>query len=393
MRVLWISSLAWKKDEYLFPVNGPGAVSGSLFQQSIIEGLESLGVEIDIVMDYPYADRKKHTAMAYLHRDQADDLVIPSNPLPYINHITKSIHIASAVRRKINKKKYDLVIAYLVHTPYLQGIKRAKRMAPSIKTILICPDLPDMMDLSLHEKPIKQLLKRMDGTILCGLYRYVDAYILFTEYMQERLPIEKKPYLVLEGVASIDDLDIKPVARQKAIMHAGTLHKNIGIEETLSAMQLLPDEDIELWILGDGELRGVIQQAQKKDNRIKFFGFVDRTMLFEYEKKAAVLISARNPEDRYTRYSFPSKTFEYLYSGTPFLTTQLVGTPKEYDEYCYRLSDNTPESIAAGIQRILQETAASQTEKMNQARQFVEAKKNKYVQAKRLKDFVESILG
>lgn len=56
MKILWISSLAWKHNsEYSYPVNGAGAVSGSLFQQSMIEGLEELGHAVDIISDYPYA--------------------------------------------------------------------------------------------------------------------------------------------------------------------------------------------------------------------------------------------------------------------------------------------------------------------------------------------------
>lgn len=54
MKILWISSLAWKHNsEYSYPVNGAGAVSGSLFQQSMIEGLEELGHAVDIISDYP----------------------------------------------------------------------------------------------------------------------------------------------------------------------------------------------------------------------------------------------------------------------------------------------------------------------------------------------------
>ena len=43
MRILWISSIAWETENgYEYPTNGPGAVSGSIFQQSMIKGLEDL---------------------------------------------------------------------------------------------------------------------------------------------------------------------------------------------------------------------------------------------------------------------------------------------------------------------------------------------------------------
>ena len=52
-------------------------------------------------------------------------------------------------------------------------------------------------------------------------------------------------------------------------------------------------------------------------------------------KEAKLLINLRNPEDKYTKYSFPSKTFEYMVSGTPFFTTKLEGIPSEYYNYLY----------------------------------------------------------
>ncbi len=52
-------------------------------------------------------------------------------------------------------------------------------------------------------------------------------------------------------------------------------------------------------------------------------------------------------------YSFPSKTFEYMVSGTPFLTTRLKGIPQEYDKYIYSINDSDINLIKKEIETIL----------------------------------------
>lgn len=387
MRVLWVSSIAWKtKDGYDYPVNGPGAVSGSIFQQSMITGLEEAGVEVDLLIDYPYSGLRFSGGRSFSHREKSTDRIIPSCNIPYFSIPFKCFFIQREIRKMMKSNQYDYVIAYLIHSPFLEGIKAAKKIDDHIKSVLICPDLPDMMDMSLRNKKIKKLFKEIDYKRINKLYDYVDSFVLFSELMKEKLPVEEKPWTVIEGIATVDTLDLTCEKKSKAMMYAGTLHKNIGIENIIASLQYLP-ADLEFWIFGDGELKEEIIKLAQEDERIKFFGFMPREEVFAYEKRAAVLINARNPEDSFTRYSFPSKTFEYLYSGTPFVTTKLTGVPEEYNDYLYLLSDNDPRTIADKVLEVLNTDRDVTEDQAQKARDFIK-NKGRRKQAEKLFDFI-----
>lgn len=390
MKILWVSSIAWKSQTgYPYPVNGAGAVSGSLFQQAMIEGLEKLGHTVDIVSDYPYAaGANLHRQIQWAHNDFASDIAVKTCGMPYFSLFYKAYSCKKAVKQKVKMSEYDLAVAYLVHQPYMNAIAYAKKINRRIKTVLICPDLPDMMDMSLSHKKIKTFLKKLDKKRIDHLYAKMDGFVLFAEPMLEKINIGDSKYTVIEGVASIEDLDASPVDKENFIMYAGTLHKNIGIENIISSLDYMDDAEIKLKIYGTGELEKYIKEKAGENSRIVFGGFVDRKTLFEEEKKALALINARNPSDAYTKYSFPSKTFEYLYSGTPFVTTRLKGVPKEYTKYLFEIEDNVPQFIAFEINKICRMSKEEIIACGCKARRFVVQKKTKEEQAKKLSDFL-----
>lgn len=386
MKILWISSIAWKDSAgYPYPVNGAGAVSGSLFQQSMIEGLEELGHSVDIVADYPYAIgcniRKQ---IQWSHNNVALDTAIKTIDIPYLSLFYKACMLKKIVKQKVMATKYDFAVAYLIHQPYMKAIAYAKQINKQIKTILICPDLPDMMDMSLSSKKFKSFLKKIDQKRINRLYKKMDGFVLFTELMREKIDIGSAMYTVIEGVASVDDLDVSPVKKERFILYAGTLHRNIGIENLIDSLEYVNDKEVKLKIYGTGELEEYIMNKAVQNSRIVYGGFIDRKELFEEQKKAIALVNARNPKDAYTKYSFPSKTFEYLYSGTPFITTKLMGVPNEYSQYLYETEDDQPKSIAKIINQIDFWDVKKQEEHATLVREYVISEKSKLPQAKKL---------
>lgn len=393
MRILWISSIAWKiNGEYPYPVNGAGAVSGSLFQQSMIEGLEKIGHTVDIISDYPYAGGYNiHNQISWSHNGVSSDISVKTIDIPYLSLLYKADVLKKAVRDKVNNNDYDLAVAYLIHQPYMKAAAYAKQLNSRIKTVLICPDLPDMMDMSLSQKKIKAALKKIDKKRIDKLYKKMDGFVLFAEPMFEKINIGNSKYTVIEGVASVDDLDLTQVEKEPFIMYAGTLHKNIGIENIIESLNYIDDKSVKLKIYGTGELETYIKNKAEQNSRIIYGGFIDRKSLFEEEKRAIALVNARNPKDAYTRYSFPSKTFEYLYSGTPFVTTKLAGIPKEYSKYMYETEDNQAKSIANVINQILESDNEYINKKGQKARGFIEQKKPS-VQAEKMSVFLDDLI-
>lgn len=392
MKAIWISCLAWQKDgKYRYKPNNPGGISGSIFQQSLIEGMEQSGASVDILSDYPATDKKYVKSFYWSHNNNSKNTTITSLNIPIISIPIKAILLCKEILKYNKKNEYDYAIGYLMHTPYLLGICLLKKLNKNIKAVLVCPDLPQYMDMSLDDKIIKNILKKIDYIIIERLLKYIDGFVLFSKEMNKEININNKSSIVIEGVYSSLGLDLANIKKSHAIMHAGTLHKNIGIEEIIEAFKLIKDEKLELWFFGDGELREYIKNQSKIDNRIKFFGFRDREEVFEYEKRATLLINARNPDDEYTKFSFPSKTFEYMVSGTPFLTTKLDGIPEEYYRFLYTMESNRPNVISKHIMEVLN-TSFEERERLGlRARSFVLNYKNKKIQGEKMNKFLSSL--
>ncbi|MDY0292929.1 MAG: hypothetical protein RBR02_11415, partial [Desulfuromonadaceae bacterium] len=70
--------------------------------------------------------------------------------------------------------------------------------------------------------------------------------------------------------------------------------------------------------------------------------------VIDAELDASLLVNPRPTEGEYTKYSFPSKTLEYMVSGTPVLTAELPGIPLEYYDYLWFFEEN-----GSGLERAL----------------------------------------
>ena len=384
--ILWIGGIAWlKEDNTYFPeATYPGIVSSSAFQQAIIEGLESQNNNVRILTD---CVRSSGIRLEWSHNGKSQDVRVAGNGNRFLRIPKKTIELFKEIRRGKILNDINCVFAYEMHLPYLFCLNKIKKTNPKIKAVLICPDLNIYMDLDAKKKPIKTILKKVENIVAKRLLKRVDGYVLFTEQMKERFSEFKKPYTVVEGVYR-NKYPLTKITKKHFIMHAGSLHYNIGIEELISAFEQIPNPTEELWFFGSGVMDGYIKEKAKKNQRIKHMGFVDPQQLFEYEQQATLLVNVRDPKEEYTKYSFPSKTFEYMVSGTPYLSTDLSGIPEEYKQYMFLIEDNKPETIKRGILNVLALTTQERNEFGEKARNFILKEKNKFVQSHKIIDFI-----
>lgn len=384
--ILWICGIAWMRDDntYFPEATYPGIVSGSAFQQAIIEGLEEQTSNVRILSDCDMSSGKR---LEWSHNGKSHDIRVAGNGNRFLRIPTKIIKLYNEIKNGNILNDIDYVLAYEMHLPYLFCLKKIKKINPQIKTVLICPDLSIHMDLDVKKRPLKFFMKKIENIVARRLLKSVDGYILFTEQMQEYFSKFNKPYTVVEGVYR-DKYPLTPTKKEHFIMHAGSLHYNIGIEELISAFEKISDQTEELWFFGSGAMDEYIKEKAKNNKRIKHMGFVDPQLLFEYEKQATLLVNVRDPKAEYTKYSFPSKTFEYMASGTPFLTTELPGIPLEYKDHLFIIESNSVDEIKDGIDRVL---ALSEQERQKfgaDAQTFVLTQKNKFIQSKKFSDFL-----
>lgn len=290
---------------------------------------------------------------------------------------------------KNRKKKNKIVLTSFNYPTLSLGIYIITNMF-NIKRANMFPDLSQDTMSQIRQKNmiwLKRVILPFYKKLIYKIDTSYDYYILFTKAMNKKVNPKNKPYLTIEGIYQ-DNLNLSIEKKERAIMYAGTLSAEYGLKMLLDAFKEIRDDGVQLWLFGNGDMNGYIEQASNIDRRIKYFGFKPREEVFKYEKKATLLINMRNPNDEYTKYSFPSKTFEYMVSGTPFLTTWLEGIPEEYYNYLYVIKEYNVDNIRKKIEEILRLPQNELNDFGNRARKFILENKNNTIQTNRIYNFL-----
>ena len=306
----------------------------------------------------------------------------------------KSFEISSkyAIEKwiKENEDEDKAILIYSIFEPIAKSVIKCARKY-NIPCFAIVADLPrDMYNVGRIGR-IKKILSDVYVKCTQKIQGLFDGYIYLSEPMKEVIN-PTAPYIVMEGVADISNVSephIDEKYNKRVIMYAGTLIKLFGLDKLIEAFEQIENDELELWIFGSGEYAEEIKQHSQKDKRIKFLGRKRREEILEYEKKATLLVNVRNCNDEFTKYSFPSKTIEYMLSGTPVLTTELPGIPGEYFDYVFSIKDNNVETIKDKLSEILSQDDEQLIAIGKRAQEFIIENKSGYKQAKKIIDFIE----
>lgn len=290
---------------------------------------------------------------------------------------------------KTDKKR--VLIVYSATASFLRAVKKVKEAYSDILVCDIIADLPAMTNLSsnkslLLKAYIEQSARRSKEALDC-----VDCFVLLTKQMANYLEIDK-PFCIMEGISSLESNSITyQTQNKKTIIYTGTLHKKFGIINLVAAFQQIKKRNYELVICGVGDSEDTIIAAAQKDDRIHFLGKLPREQILELQKKATVLVNPRQNNEEFTKYSFPSKTMEYLSSGIPVIAYKLDGIPDEYDEYLQYVEDDTIDGLKNKLIELC-EMPYEQWQKIgNAGRSFVLKEKNSKIQVKKIVDLINSL--
>lgn len=291
---------------------------------------------------------------------------------------------------KKNKDEKKAILIYSIYEPVAKSIVECAKEY-NVPCFAIVSDLPaDMYRLAKIGK-IKKKLSEIYVRNVRKIQGSFDGYIYLTEQMKDVIN-KSAPYIVVEGIADLSDINsrIKEKADTKYIMYAGTLNRLFGVGNLIEAFEgLKNNDDVELWLFGTGDYTEEIKKRAAENEKIKYFGRRTREEILEYEKKAFLLVNVRSCREEFTQFSFPSKTIEYMLSGTPMLTTKLKGIPEEYFKYVFVIEDNSPEEIQKKLEEIIGTDRDELCTMGQKAQNFIKENKNGAVQAKKIMDFIE----
>ena len=305
---------------------------------------------------------------------------IPS--LSSIQEVKK--HVRQWLRDTEGEERVVLTYAtnFILLSPFLYGKK-------NVKVITICSEIPQYRILTGGK--LKRWLKK---TVNTKLNNRMDGYVFFSEHMNEKTNPHNKPYIVVEGLPDIripEEQINGDVSRREQIFYAGYLIPENGIKTLLDAFIQMQHTNVDLILCGSGNMTEVLQEYTKKCARIKYMGSLPNNEILSMEREATLLINPRKADHLLTRYSFPSKTFEYFTSGTPAVLTKLEGIPDEYYQYCYTCDSTDAETLARDLDAVLDIPFETRLQKAQAAFRFVKENKSAAKQTERIVNFLKEI--
>ena len=318
---------------------------------------------------------------------------IPTINLPVLKMISQAISSKKMIKAWLKKQESPedvCILTYSIYAPVAKNILRFGKKY-QCKTVAFVPDLPE------HMYAAKRGLQGIGAKLYYRLVKKIqsdfDGYIYLTEEMKNRISSEK-PYIVVEGLAD-ESLFVSADKESNTenlpvIMYAGTLSKRYGIAELVEAFRQT-NLNAQLHIYGFGDFVPELKKNIQADARIQYKGRVSREDILEKEREAALLVNVRNPKDDFTAYSFPSKTIEYMSSGTPLLTSRLPGIPQAYFDYCYSIPGNDVAEIKSALETIMGYSDEVRRDMGQRARAYIYGNKTAFRQSERVLDFIEHI--
>lgn len=283
--------------------------------------------------------------------------------IPFINiTILKQITISLYVfyfslrwyfQNKGNEKQ--IIIFSFLYLPFLIAVSPLKLLR-NFYIISFVPDLPEFeFSYTKNKFSLKDIFVPFYIYLSNKILHIADFYVFITKFMKDRFG--NQPYHIIEGFTDVNTSfkNNTNTSEKKAIMYAGSLFKKFGVGLLLEAFHEI-NGDYELWLFGKGDMEKEIESYSQKDPRIVYWGNRPNQEILEFEKKAKLLVNPRFTKNEFTKYSFPSKLMEYMSSGTPVLTTRLLGIPDDYFDKMFYIEKETTKGLKQSLLCCLSKT-------------------------------------
>lgn len=392
MKIIYLTSICLPHEELEILRKSKCGLQNSIIQLQTryLEGFIDNKYDVEVINYLPIGSYpKNYKDLVIKNNNWKKEIKIAGYSLGFVNiDIVKQLILTIKTYYRLRKicrlynDKKIIIIMYDLLIPYIIAVRRIKKKFPNIITSSIVADLPGRFGYNKFEYSLKGYLKKYLSNYQMEEISRLDFFCLLTDYMKVPLKIKKNNFVVIEGIVN-EDITYTNLVNNHILLYAGALSKSYNIDVLIKAFSLIDDTQYQLWICGSGNYEDDIRRASSIDRRIKYFNYVTIHETYELEQRTTILINPRQNIGNYTKYSFPSKTLEYLASGRPMIGYHLDGMPKEYYKYIISPLDNSIEEL----KKTIIEVANYSTEKLTkiglEGRNFVIKNKNHINQSKK----------
>lgn len=362
--------------------------ASNTFQRALLAGFSENKCRVHVLSAPPMPSFPKY-CLFYKHINISENLgdtitgsTMSFLNLPLIRLISKFISLSYNLVKNLNTG--DNVLIYEVTSWQLLA---AVLFASKNKKYLLVPDLPEFM--SSNDSRLYLFLKRIDRILIDYAIKRINGFILLSEPMADYLNVGNRPFVILEGIynpqtPSQNEIIVKE-ENSKIVLYSGKIEERFGLRELLEAFTMIEGEEYKLWLCGNGDV-SMINEYVRKDNRINFWGSLPREQVLQMQRRANLLVNPRHSNEDFTKYSFPSKTMEYMASGTPTVMCKLSSIPEEYHQFLFFFDDESVNGMSNRIKELLDLPQEYMFSFGKQASDFIFKNKNSYHQTRKIID-------
>lgn len=384
MKILYVSAMFDDKTyAELFTKEKKPMHAANKYHTLLSRGLAACGAEVNTYSALPISRENCDRKFVKVPSKNDDGVLreyVAIFNFPVIRH---GMTFLGAFFKSLFSKKGTAVLYDVLNVSLCYGAVLGAKLSGK-KCIGIVTDLPQFMPIA-QKKSFLKLNKK--------LIALADGYVFLTAEMDKAVNPKNKPHVVLEGHvdSSMATREHKPFSGEKKVLYAGSLKTIYGIKNLCEAFAACSKENEVLHIYGDGDYVPEMRELIKAHSNIIYHGNRPNAEVVEDELESTLLVNPRPTEGEYTKFSFPSKTLEYMVSGTPVLSARLQGIPAEYDDYLYYFDDKDPEGLKKSLREILDKPADELLERGARSRTFALSNKSNVSQAGRIIDLIGDI--
>lgn len=398
MKICFCSSLYLNENELARKTKTQLGISSHKLISNMIDGFEKNEsapchlINIPEIPSYPRCKKVIFNNKKWKHNSNLieEDIEVGFLNIIGVKYVIQIYRLVKYLKVWIKNHKEDqlIICSYGRRFSHVIAINYIKRKYPSVTTCAVLGDLSGKFagDITVsHKNSIKSFIinRLLDYQVNQALN--FDCFVLVTKYMAEALKL-KKPYCVVEGISENKSSVISNVNEEnkKIIVYAGALEIQYNILDLIEAFNLIGRHDYELWLFGNGSAAEQVREEARKNNKIHYFGAVTSDEVTKAYMKATVLVNPRKNTGLYTKYSFPSKTMEFLASGKPVIGYRLDGIPDEYENYIFFVENNTVQALSDMLLTVCEKSEKEKKEIGESGKKFVLEQKSAEVQCKKI---------
>ncbi len=369
------------------------SIAGNKMQWNILKALSATGkFDIECLTISPMAAFPKERKLGQKREnaillDGVRQTKISYCNIPVLKQVSQINAMYREARRILKKNPTAVMFGFNAFPQVGIPMRKLKKKFPQSKTVCLLADLP--IDDKTNRCGISKWFRDKFDHSTWESISACENFIVLNQYVANTY-LEGKPYIVVDG--GLDETELRPYKFQssakKNVLFCGALTEYNGILNLLKAMELLVDKEISLDIYGGGYLEKEVEEFAKTHSNVYYRGKVSNQEVMQKQREAWLLINPRKVDDLIAKVTFPSKTFEYMLSGTPVLTTRLNGYSEEYMDKLFFTETDTAEDIAESISMIAKKEETELREITERAYDFVCEKRIWNVQAKKIVDFI-----